>query len=60
MVSDTIFNIRSMTKPLTGVAVQMLADAGWRRRGYHLAGFDNDKSKAITIEQLLQHRRDCL
>ena len=28
MERDTIFNIRSMTKPLTGVAVQMLADEG--------------------------------
>src|SRR5262249_9802861 len=28
MVRDTIFNVRSMTKPLTGVAVQILVDAG--------------------------------
>jgi CubicO group peptidase (beta-lactamase class C family) len=60
MVRDTIFNIRSMTKPLTGVAVQMLADAGKLRLGdpvkKYLPGFDNDKSRAITIEQLLQHR----
>ena len=60
MERDTIFNIRSMTKPLTGVAVQMLADEGKLRLGdpvaKYLPGFDNDKSKAITIEQLLQHR----
>jgi CubicO group peptidase (beta-lactamase class C family) len=60
MERDTIFNIRSMTKPLTGVAVQMLADEGKLRPddpvAKYLPGFDNDKSKAITIEQLLQHR----
>ena len=60
MERDTIFNIRSMTKPLTGVAVQMLADEGKLHLddpvAKYLPGFDNDKSKAITIEQLLQHR----
>lgn len=60
MVRDTIFNIRSMTKPLTGVAVQMLADEGKLCLddpvAKYLPGFDNDNSKAITIEQLLQHR----
>jgi CubicO group peptidase (beta-lactamase class C family) len=60
MERDTIFNIRSMTKPLTGVAVQMLADEGKLRLddsvSKYLPGFDNDKSRAITIEQLLQHR----
>ena len=60
MEHGTIFNIRSMTKPLTGVAVQMLADEGKLRLddpvAKYLPGFDNDKSKAITIEQLLQHR----
>ncbi len=60
MAKDTIFNIRSMTKPLTGVAIQMLADEGKLRLddpvAKYLPGFDNEKSKAITIEQLLQHR----
>jgi CubicO group peptidase (beta-lactamase class C family) len=60
MERGTIFNIRSMTKPLTGVAVQMLADEGKLRLdepvAKYLPGFDNDKSKSITIEQLLQHR----
>jgi CubicO group peptidase (beta-lactamase class C family) len=60
MERGTIFNIRSMTKPLTGVAVQMLADEGKLHLNdpvaKYLPGFDNDKSKAITIEQLLQHR----
>ncbi len=60
MERDTIFNIRSMTKPLTGVAIQMLADEGKLHLdgpvAKYLPGFDNEKSKAITIEQLLQHR----
>lgn len=60
MERDTIFNVRSMTKPLTGVAVQMLVDEGKLRLdepvAKYLPGFDNDKSKSITIEQLLQHR----
>jgi CubicO group peptidase (beta-lactamase class C family) len=60
MVRDTIFNIRSMTKPLTGMAVQILVDEGKVRLddsvAKYLPGFDNDKSRSITIEQLLQHR----
>ena len=60
MERGTIFNIRSMTKPLTGVAVQMLVDEGKLRLddpvAKYLPGFNNDKSKAITVEQLLQHR----
>ncbi len=60
MERGTIFNIRSMTKPLTGVAVQMLVDEGKLRLddpvAKHLLGFNNDKSKAITVEHLLQHR----
>ena len=60
MERGTIFNIRSMTKPLTGVAVQMLVDEGKLRlddpAAKYLPGFNNDKSKAITVEQLLQHR----
>jgi CubicO group peptidase (beta-lactamase class C family) len=60
MTHDTIFNVRSMTKPLTGVAVQMLVDDG--KLGLSdpvakfLPGFASDKSRALTIEQLLEHR----
>jgi CubicO group peptidase (beta-lactamase class C family) len=60
MVRDTLFNVRSMTKPLTGVAVQLLVDEG--KVGLddavakYLPGFDNDRSRAITVKQLLQHR----
>jgi CubicO group peptidase (beta-lactamase class C family) len=60
MERGTIFNIRSMTKPLTGVVLQMLADEGKLSLddpvAKYLPGFDNDNSNAITIEQLLQHR----
>jgi CubicO group peptidase (beta-lactamase class C family) len=60
MVRDTIFNVRSMTKPITGVAVQMLAEEGKVRLddpvARYLPGFDNDKSRAITLRQLLEHR----
>jgi CubicO group peptidase (beta-lactamase class C family) len=60
MERDTIFNIRSMTKTLTGVAVQMLIDDGKLRLedpvAKYLPGFDNDKSREITIGQLLSHR----
>jgi CubicO group peptidase (beta-lactamase class C family) len=60
MVRDTLFNVRSMTKPFTGVAVQILADEGKVRLddpvAKYLPAFDNDKSRAITVKQLLQHR----
>ncbi len=60
MQRNTIFNIRSMTKPLTGVAVQMLADEGKLNlqdaASKYLPGFELEKSKGITVEQLLQHR----
>ncbi len=60
MERGTIFNIRSMTKPLTGVAMQMLADERKLRLddavAKYLPGFDNDKSRTITIAQLLEHR----
>src|SRR5688500_6483656 len=60
MERGTIFNIRSMTKPLTGVAVQLLADEVKLSLddpvAKYLPGFDNDKSKALTIRHLLQHR----
>jgi CubicO group peptidase (beta-lactamase class C family) len=60
MERNTIFNIRSMTKPLTGAAVQILVDEGKLRLddpvAKYLPGFDNDKSRAITVKQLLEHR----
>jgi CubicO group peptidase (beta-lactamase class C family) len=60
MELNTIFNIRSMTKPFTGVAIQILVDEGKikldDRVAKYLPGFDNDKSRDITIKQLLEHR----
>lgn len=57
---NTIFNIRSMTKSLTGAAIQILIDEGKVKlddpASKYLPGFDNDKSRAITIQQLLEHR----
>ncbi len=60
MQRDTIFNIRSMTKMLTGASAQILIDEGWLhpedRVAQYLPGFNNSKSGSITIEQLLTHR----
>ena len=56
---NTIVCVRSMTKPLVGTAIQMLIDDGKLRisdvASKYLHSFDNDKSRAITIEQLLTH-----
>jgi CubicO group peptidase (beta-lactamase class C family) len=56
---SSYFNIRSMTKPITGAAVQLLVDEGklelTDKAADYLPGFRNDKSKDITIEQLLTH-----
>jgi CubicO group peptidase (beta-lactamase class C family) len=56
---NTIVCIRSMTKPLVGTAVQMLVDEGklalTDKASKFLPAFDNDKSRAITVEQLLTH-----
>ena len=60
MEPGTLFNIRSMTKPITGTAVQMLIDDGELSledsAADFLEAFDNEKSRAITVEQLLTHR----
>ena len=59
MERDTLFNIRSMTKPVTGAAAQTLIDDGILalddRVADYLPGFDNEASGQITIEQLLTH-----
>ncbi len=56
---DTIYCIRSMTKPLVGAAVQILIDEGRLSlddtAAKYLPSFDNDKSRAITVRQLLTH-----
>lgn len=60
MRRDTIFSIRSMTKPLTGAMAQMLVDEGVLQLSEHVAkyipAFDTDASRGITIEHLLTHR----
>jgi CubicO group peptidase (beta-lactamase class C family) len=60
MRADTIFNIRSMTKMITGAACQILIDDGLVRLddrvADYLPGFDTLASSTITVEQLLTHR----
>ena len=60
MERDTLFNIRSMTKPITGAAIQILIDESRlrldSRAAEYLPGFDNENSRNITVEQLLTHR----
>jgi CubicO group peptidase (beta-lactamase class C family) len=57
---DTLCNIRSMSKCLTGAAAQILIDD--LQLGLddpvaqYLPSFDNEKSWAITVEHLLTHR----
>ena len=57
---NSVFNIRSMTKPVTGTAMKILIDAGQLRVddavAGHLPSFANDRSRAITIDHLLTHR----
>lgn len=60
MERETVFNVRSMTKPFVGAAIQMLIDEGALalddKAAQYLPGFRNEKSKEITIGQLLAHR----
>ena len=60
MERNTLFNIRSMTKPVMGTAIQMLIDEGKLslddRVADYLPAFDNEQSSDITIEHLLTHR----
>jgi len=59
MTIDTIFRICSMTKPIVGTCILMLAQDGKLRLPDHvskfLPSFDNEKSREITIEHLLTH-----
>jgi len=60
MEKNTRFNLRSMTKPLTGAAAQILIDEGklklTDKAADYIPGFRNNKSESITIGQLLSHR----
>ena len=60
MERNTLFNIRSMTKPVLGTIAQMLVDEGKLAlddpASKYLPSFDNVKSEDITIGHLLTHR----
>lgn len=54
-----VFCVRSMTKPLIGTAILMLVQDDLleldTRVSEHLAAFDVEATREITVEQLLQH-----
>ena len=56
---NSIYRIRSMTKPFVGTAVLMLVEKGRLslddRVADILPSFDNERSGAITVRQLLAH-----
>ncbi|MFB3785400.1 MAG: serine hydrolase domain-containing protein [bacterium] len=60
MERNTLFNIRSMTKPVTGAAAQILIDEGRLSLedpvSTYIPGFLNGRSAEATIDQLLTHR----
>lgn len=60
MERGTIFNVRSMTKPIVGTAIQLLIQEGTvgtgDRAAQYLGSFDNAGNRDITIEHLLTHR----
>lgn len=60
MGTGSLFNIRSMTKPMGGTIAQIMLDRGLieldDKVSEYLPSFDNPKSKNITIEALLTHR----
>lgn len=59
MMLNTIFRIKSMTKPIVGTCILMLAQEGKIRLSdrvsKYLKSFDNKKSREITIKNLLTH-----
>jgi CubicO group peptidase (beta-lactamase class C family) len=59
MRTDHIVSMRSMTKPLVGAAVLMLVEEGKLRLEDRVSRFlpswDNDRSRDITVFQLLTH-----
>ena len=59
MRPETIFRIRSMTKPFTGTLALMLAQEGSLELdapvSRWLPSFDHGDSRRITVEQLLRH-----
>jgi len=59
MKRNTIFNIRSMTKPLVGTAILMLFEQGklslTDKVLKYIPSFDNEKCRDIIIDHLLMH-----
>jgi CubicO group peptidase (beta-lactamase class C family) len=59
MEKDTLFRMASNTKPVVATAILMLQDDGRLSVddtvAKHLTSFDNNKSRRITIAQLLSH-----
>jgi CubicO group peptidase (beta-lactamase class C family) len=59
MEKDTLFRMASNTKPVVAAAVLLLAEEGRLAltdpAAKHLKSFDNDKSRRITIAELLTH-----
>jgi CubicO group peptidase (beta-lactamase class C family) len=59
MLQDTMFRMASNTKPVVATAVMMLQEDGRLSVddpvAKHLPSFANDKSRGITIAQLLSH-----
>lgn len=60
MAPDTLFNIRSMSKPITGTLAQILIDDGALALddpvARHLPWFGADDHAAITLDHVLTHR----
>jgi CubicO group peptidase (beta-lactamase class C family) len=58
--NQTLCNIRSMTKPITSAAAQILIDRKLleldKPVAHYLKSFDNEKSKSITVRQVITHR----
>jgi len=60
MERDTLFNVRSMSKPVTGTLAQMLIDEGRLAledaASEHLECFAEGESAGILVDHLLTHR----
>lgn len=60
MTVGTLFNLRSMTKPVTGAAIYRLVEEGRLalddRVADHIPAFDRPSTGSITVEDLLTHR----
>jgi len=59
LARNSIYRLRSMTKPFTGTAALMLIDQGRlkldSRPSEYFSSWDNERCREITVEQLLTH-----